>query len=341
VVTRIADVAALAHVSAATVSRVLNGAPSVHPALRERVEHAAAALDYRPDRVARTLRRGAAARIGLLVSDVQNPFFTALVRGVEAVAAERDFLVMLGNSDGDPVRERRYGEALIAERVAGVVVASTDPSGAAVGALHSADIPVVLVDRASGHAPVDAVFVDNRAGGRAAAEHLLGLGHRRIGTITGPLHFSVARERLEGFRAGLAAAGVPLDASLVRVGDFRLASGQAAMAGLLEQAGDGLQAVFVAGDLMTLGALAAIYATGRQVPRDLSMVGFDDMPWAAALHPPLTTIAQPATDMGAAAARLLLERLDGRAPAQPRHFVLQPRLIVRASSGPPAPGAAA
>lgn len=329
---RIADVAALAGVSRATVSRVLNDAPSVDPQLRVRVQHAVASLRYRPDRIARSLRRGGSATLGLIISDVQNPFFTALVRGVESVASSRDMLVMLCNADGDPTRERRYGEALIDERVAGIVVASADPEGATVHALSEAGVPIVVVDRQSGHAAVDTVFVDNHAGAFAAAEYLTHLGHRQMGVINGPLEFSVARERLEGFRAGLDARGIALDPDLVREGDFRQASGHSAMAELLREVGKRVDAVFVAGDLMTLGALAAINEAGLHVPRDVSVVGFDDMPWASALNPPLTTIAQPVTAMGQTAARLLLERIDGNEEAEPRNILLQPKLIVRAST---------
>jgi LacI family transcriptional regulator len=332
--TRIADVAALAHVSPATVSRVLNDAPSVDPTLRARVQHVVATLGYRPDRIARSLRRGATATLGLVISDVQNPFFTALVRGVERVAASRDLLVMLCNADGEPARERRYGEALIAERVAGAVIASADPAGQAVHALVAAGIPTVIVDRQSGDAAVDTVFVNNHAGARCAVEHLTGLGHRQIGLISGPLDFSVARERLEGYAAGLAHAGVAFDPGLVRIGDFRQASGHAAMAALLDDARGHLDAVFVAGDLMTLGALAAIREAELEIPTDISVVGFDDMPWASALNPPLTTIAQPATAMGEIAAQLLIDRIDGTAEAEPRNVVLDPALIVRASTAP-------
>jgi LacI family transcriptional regulator len=334
VATRIADVAALARVSPATVSRVLNGAVTVDPILRARVEDAVALLDYRPDRIARSLRRGAAATIGVILSDIQNPFFTALVRGVEQVAGQAGRLVMLCNSDGDPSRERRYGEALLAERVAGVVIASADPAGGTVGALTRAGMPVVVVDRRSGNAAVDAVFVDNRAGAMAAVEHLVGLGHRRLGVISGPLEFSVAAERHAGFLAALDARGLEHDPALARVGDFRQTSGFAAMQSLLE-CDRGLQAVFVASDLMTLGALAAIHEAGLAIPGDVSVVGFDDMPWAASLNPPLTTVAQPAVEMGVVAARVLLDRLDDAADIAPRRIVLQPRLVVRASTAPP------
>ena len=330
--TRIADVAALARVSPATVSRVLNEAPFVDPELRARVREAVATLSYRPDRVARSLRRGATATLGLIISDVQNPFFTALVRGVERVARGRDLLVMLCNTDGDACRERRYGEALIAERVAGVVVASADPSGETVRALVAAGVPTVIADRASGHCEVDTVFVNNHTGARCAVEHLTELGHRRIGLITGPVDFSVARERLEGYAAGLLQAGLPFDPALVQIGDFRQASGRSAMARLLDDPRNQLDAVFVGGDLMTLGALSAIHEAELSIPRDISVVGFDDMPWAAALNPPLTTVAQPATAMGEIAAQLAIDRIEGHAEAEPRHVVLDPHLIVRAST---------
>jgi DNA-binding LacI/PurR family transcriptional regulator len=332
--TRIADVAALAGVSPATVSRVLNDAPFVDAGLRARVQRAVATLSYRPDRVARSLRRGATATLGLIISDVQNPFFTSVVRGVERVAGSRELLVMLCNADSEPARERRYGEALIAERVAGVVIASADPAGEAVHALVSAGIPTVIVDRESGHAAVDTVFVNNRAGARCAVEHLSTLGHRRIGLICGPLNFSVARERLEGYKAGLVQADIAFDSGLVRIGDFRQASGHSAMATLLQEMRGQLDGVFVAGDLMTLGALAAIHEAELDIPADISVVGFDDMPWASALNPPLTTVAQPATAMGEIAAQLVIDRIEGNAEAPPRHVVLEPRLIVRASTAP-------
>jgi LacI family transcriptional regulator, galactose operon repressor len=155
VATRIADVAALARVSPATVSRVLNGALTVNTNLRARVQDAVASLDYRPDRIARSLRRGAASTVGLIVSDIENPFFTAVVRGVEQVAGQAGLLVMLCNSDGDPARERMYGQALLGERVAGVIIASADPAGGAVGALRQAGMPVVVFDRRSSQATGD------------------------------------------------------------------------------------------------------------------------------------------------------------------------------------------
>ena len=332
-ISRLTDVALLAEVSPATVSRVLNGAPSVGAGLRARVDNAVATLDYRPHRLARGLRRGAAATIGLIVHDVQNPFFTVVVRGVEQVAVQHDLLVVLCNSDQDPAREQMFVEALIAERVAGVVLASTDPCGAALQALLSARIPVVLLDRRSGEPDmVDSVLVDNFAGGRAAAEHLVGLGHRRVAAISGPLSVSVATERLDGLRAGLEAAGLQLDPDLLRLGDFKQPSGATQMQSLLERQSDRMDAVFVANDLMTLGALAAIHAAGLDIPRDLSVVGFDDMPWAASLNPPLTTVAQPAVEMGSIACRLLLERLGAERHAPPRNVLLQPRLVIRAST---------
>ena len=331
---RLADVAMLAQVSPATASRVLNGSRSVGPGLRARVERAMASLDYRPHRVARSLRRGASTTIGLLFHDVQNPFFTVVLRGVEQVAIRHDYLVMVCNSDQDPAREHMYAEALIAELVGGVVLASTDLLGTAVHALVAARVPVVLIDRYSGDTDlVDTVFVDNFAGGYSAAEHLVSLGHCRIAAISGPLTVSVATERLAGFEAGLGTAGLRLDPTLVRAGDFKQASGYAHMQSLLASHCDQMDAVFVANDLMTLGALAAINAAGLRIPGDVSVVGFDDMPWAASLNPPLTTVGQPGVEMGEIACRLLLERLGTQRAAPPRHVLLQPQLVVRSSTG--------
>ncbi len=332
---RLTDVATLAQVSPATASRVLNGSRSVGPGLRARVERAMASLDYRPHRVARSLRRGASSTIALLLHDVQNPFFTVVLRGVEQVAVHHDYLVMVCNSDQDPAREQMYAEALIAELVGGVVLASTDPLGNAMSALVAAKVPVVLIDRHSGDADlVDTVFVDNFDGGYSAAQHLVSLGHRRLAAISGPVTVSVATERLAGFEAGLGAAGLVLDRAMVRAGDFKQASGFAQMQSLLASHGEQLDAVFVANDLMTLGALAAIHAAGLRIPGDVSVVGFDDMPWAASLNPPLTTVGQPGVEMGEIACRLLLERIGVHRAAPPRHVLLQPQLVVRASTGP-------
>jgi LacI family transcriptional regulator len=332
----LADVATLAQVSPATASRVLNGSRSVGPGLRARVERAMASLDYRPHRVARSLRRGASSTIGLVLHDVQNPFFSVVLRGVEQVAVHHDYLVMICNSDQDPAREQMYADALIAELVGGVVLASTDPLGHALSALVAAGVPVVLIDRHSGKAAdlVDTVFVDNFAGGYAAARHLVSLGHRRLAAISGPVTVNVATERLAGFEAGLGAAGLHLDPAMVRAGDFKQASGVAQMQSLLASHGAQLDAVFVANDLMTLGALEAIHAAGLRIPGDVSVVGFDDMPWAASLNPPLTTVGQPGVEMGEIACRLLLERLGQHRTAPPRHVLLQPQLVVRSSTGP-------
>jgi DNA-binding LacI/PurR family transcriptional regulator len=242
---------------------------------------------------------------------------------------------MVCNSDQDPAREQMYAEALIAELVGGVVLASTDPLGHAMSALVAAKVPVVLIDRHSGDADlVDTVFVDNFAGGYSAAQHLVSLGHRRLAAISGPVTVSVATERLAGFEAGLAAAGLVLDRTMVRAGDFKQASGFAQMQSLLASHGEQLDAVFVANDLMTLGALAAIHAAGLRIPGDVSVVGFDDMPWAASLNPPLTTVGQPGVEMGDIACRLLLERIGLHRAAPPRHVLLQPQLVVRSSTGP-------
>lgn len=332
---KIADVAARAGVSPATVSRVLNGSPRVHPALRARVEHVIATLGYRPDRVARALRRGGSLRLGLMLPDVHNPFFTDIVRGVEQAAHERGYLIMLCDADEDPQRERQYGELLQAERVAGVVAAPRDASGASLRPLLEGHTPLVLVDRCPDGVEVDAVTVDNRAGARAAVEHLLSLGLRRIAIITGPLDLSVARERLEGYREALASASVPLDPRWVRIGDFKQSSGYTETIRLLTES-TGIEALFVSNNLMTLGALRALRELGRRVPDQISIVSFDDMPWAESLNPPLTAVAQPAFEMGLQATRLLLDRIEHRGGGGPIRRLLQPTLVVRASTAAPA-----
>ena len=331
----IRHVARRAGVSTATVSRALSGSGPVRARVAARVKAAARALGYEPNRIARSLRVRRTRMAGVLIPDVQNPFFTAVVRGVEDVLQAEGWTLLLGNSDDHPERERSCLGTLRAEGAAGVVLVPGLPA-AAYRAIVSAGLPLVAIDRAPEGLDVDRVTVANVEGARRAVAHLISLGHRRLGFIGGPAGLSTAAERLEGYEAALAETGLRRPAGRIEEGDFRPSGGRAAMARLLARAAPPT-AVFVANDLMTLGAYEAIRARGLRVPRDVAVVGFDDAPWAEWLHPPLTTVAQPAYELGATAARLLLERL--REPLRPtRSVVLETRLVVRASCGARPPG---
>jgi DNA-binding LacI/PurR family transcriptional regulator len=324
-------VAERAGVSTATVSRVLAGGEGVSGELGERVREAMRSLAYRPNRVARNLRVRTTRTIGVVIPNIENPFFTSVVRGIESVLQAADHTLLLGNADENPGQEQRYLETLRDEGVAGVIFVPVAEDADAYRRHLDAGIPFVALDRSPDALGVDVVTVANASGARAAVRHLLGLGHTRVGLIGGPPHYSTASEREAGYGEALAAANLPRSPRLVRYGDFRETGGYSGMKSLLEEA-EPPSAVLVANNLMVLGALRAIYERGLRIPDDVAVVGFDEMPWAMSLQPPLTTVAQPTYELGATAARMLLARL--REPNRPmRHVMLETQLVVRASCG--------
>ena len=328
--TTIYDVAARAGVSAATVSRVLNGGGTVSPALAERVQAAVQELSYRPNGVARNLRRRATTVWGLIISDIGNPFFTAIVRGVEDAAHDAGFSLVLCNSDDVLDKEQGYIQIALAEQMAGVIITPASEAESDLSLLLERGIPVVAVDRRLGRHDVDTVVGDNVRGARLAIEHLLESGCRRIACITGPTQTTTAQERLEGYRQAITTAGLKVDPSLIMIENFKEDGGYEGAERLLrlDTPPDGM---FVANNLMTVGALEALMDAGVEIPRDLLLVGFDDIPWARLTRPRLTTVAQPTYEMGHEAGRLLAARLSSD-PGLARTVILSPTLQVRESS---------
>jgi DNA-binding LacI/PurR family transcriptional regulator len=330
---RLEDVARRAGVSISTVSRVLNRPELVNEHTHRRVREAIEEMRFRPSRVARRLRveGGRAQLVGLLTPDIQNPFFAELARGVEDVAQEHGYVVFLGNSDESPDKERRYLEVMRAESVDGIIVPPSSEHDTTIPELARAGVPVVCVDRRLPRARVDTVVVDNVRGAWEATEHLVRLGHRRIGFIEGLPQLSTSRERLQGYRTALEENDLAFDPALVRRGDSRHASGRDLAAELLRLAAPPT-ALLAGNNLMTLGALEAIHRLGLRVPEDVAVVGYDDMPWALALDPPLTAIRQPGYELGRRAMEVLLGRI--RAPERSVSLVmLEPELVVRRSCG--------
>lgn len=331
------DVAARAGVSVSTVSRVVTGSVAVEAGTAERVREAIAALGYRPNLLARSFRRRVTHTIGLLVPDTSNPFFAELARTIEDAGFAEGYSVILGNSDLSPVKQETYIDVLLAKRVDGVILASSGlipraDGHDAVERILEAGVPCVVVDRDLGEMPVDQVLVDNERGGYLAGEHLLGLGHRRIACLVGPNDLTPSAGRIAGLRRALAEAGLAVaEEHLVR-GNGRPDGGAAAARTLL---GHGLDvtAVFAFNDQMATGAVGALQRAGCRVPEDVSVVGFDDIPLAAAIYPALTTVAQPIAEMGALGVRLLLDRI-ARRDAPWRRELLETRLVVRESTGP-------
>lgn len=323
----IQEVAAEAGVSPATVSRVLNSKDTVGEDLVARVNAAVERLDYRPNGPARSLRRQISDVWVVVVPDIENPFFTSVVRGLEDAAHEARKATVLCNSDGDLAKERSYIDWAIAERAAGVVIAAAEQRRSDVQPLREAGIPVVAVDRRLRDAAVDAVLVDNIAGARAATTHLMEAGAERIACITGPENATTAVERREGWAQAL---GDRAADDLVIHSDYRRTGGASAMRELLER--DQIpDAVFVANNLMTVGALDAIAESSLRLRDDILLVAFDELPWSTYQTPTLSAVAQPAAEMGRAAGQLLRER-SAAPDSAARTIILQPTLHVRQSS---------
>jgi len=326
----IKDVAARAGVSAATASRVLSGHPATSPLARTRVEEAAAELGFRPNAQARSLRSTRTGIIGLLISDVRNPFFADLAHGAEQEALNLGLVTLLANANESVEQQNRYLEVLLTQRVDGMIVAPQGGDEAELDELLASRRPVVFVDRIIEGAGVPSVTADNSGGMRQAVEHLAGLGHTRIGCIAGPQSTSTGRERYEAFRAAVAEAGADQDPGLVVFGDFQAASGMSGARRLLGLANPPT-ALIAADGLMTLGAVRVCQEEGIRIGEQLSLVGYDDIETFSIMRPALTLVGQDAREMGRAAVRLLQEMIDG---GQPAPVVLPARLLVRESTGP-------
>lgn len=325
----IRDVARLASVSVTTVSHVLNGTRYVEPETEERVRRAVEQLGYRPNLLARGLRRRETATIGLLIPDNSNPFFAEVARVIEDAGFAAGYSVILCNSDLSEEKQARYVDVLLAKQVDGLILISSGFGPARLERILGARVPVVIVDRELSGVPVDQVIVDNDQGGCFAGEYLVRLGHRRIGCIAGPSDITPSAGRLTGFRRALSAAGVELALDAIVRGDGRYASGDDAMAELIRR-DLGLTAVFAHNDLMAIGALSALRRAGLRAPEDISVIGFDNILQAAAMAPALTTIAQPVVELGQVSMRLLLDQI-AQQPEQPSRVVLPTILVERES----------
>jgi DNA-binding LacI/PurR family transcriptional regulator len=331
-VATIKDVAGRAGVSTATVSRVLSGITGVREPLKSQVIDAARMLGYRPNRAARDLRARSSRTIGVLIPDIENPFFTSVIRGIEETLQATGYSLQLANYNEDPDRETTHLETFRAEGVGGLIFAASRTPSPLYQLLSDSGMTMVAVSRAPGRLRVDQVTTANRDGAYTATTHLISRGHRRVAFINGPAELNTARDRQEGYEAALRDSGLPVEERLIVHCDFRQRAGYEAMNRILES-GSKPTAVFAASNLLTLGALQAIHEHALDIPGQIAIVGFDDMSWAMSLRPPLTTVAQPAIEVGQTAAQLLLDRL--RKPDQPRkQIVLETHLMVRASCGP-------
>lgn len=326
--TTIDDVAERAQVSISTVSRVLNGRDRVHPDTRERVMAAARELNYQPSAFARGLATQRTQTLGFVIPTISDPFFLEIVRGVEEVARANRY-VLLVVSEPYSTHDHSYLRLFTQRRVDGLILVGIDLDRAEITRLLKHGFPLVLVQH-SGAENVPTIVVDNYSGASAAAQHLLQHGCRRLAYISGSDHTPDNAERLQGLRDTLAAHGLDLPEHYVTPGDYLAGSGYNAMLRLLEQA-EKPDAVFAANDQMAADALLAIRDRGLRVPEDIALVGFDDLPLATYVSPPLTTVHQPAHEMGRLAAHTALDQLAGRSSMA--RVVLPTNLVVRRSCG--------
>lgn len=323
---KIGDVAKLAGVSPATVSRALNDYPTVGQEYVKRVRAAAAELGYRPNSVARNLRRQSTDLVALIIPDVGNYFCTLIARGVEDVAREAGVSVLLCNSDEDPVKEARYLSVAVQERVAGVILSAHDEN-ADVSSLAAAGIPVVAIDRPLGPA-VDYVASDSYAGAAAATQHLRDQGWQRPGCCGGPTDVATAQRRVAGYRA--AVKGFKVKPRVAR-GTYDHAGGVRTARALLDR-DDPPDALIISNEQMALGVLSELRERGILPGVDIGVLTFDDTPWAPLIAPPMTVVEQPSYEIGARAAAILIDRIRNGPDAEVRHVELPTNLIVRQSS---------
>lgn len=331
--TTIRDVARLAEVSTATVSRVFASDTAVRPHTADRVRRAAQELGYVPNSLARSLRQQTSATWALIIADIENPFLTQVTRGVEDVAQSAGYSLLLCNTDENPEKEDGYLSIAEQFRASGVLITPTSDSSR-VDRLLSRGLPVITMDRPLRQdLAVDTVLIDSRRAARAAVDRMIARGHRRIACVTGPRRVFTASERVLGYREAMQAANLPVDETLIQYADFNAQGGHHAAVELLDGTTP-VEAMLVANSMMAVGVLEVLRNRGITPGRDLEVMAFDDAPWTGLLTPAISVIHQPAYELGQVAGKLLLDRL--RDPAHPaRTVMLSATLPADGEAAPP------
>lgn len=329
----IRDVARRAGVAPITVSRVINNSGYVSDETRARVEQAIRELDYVPNMLGLSLRSKRTDTIGLVLTDITNPFWTTVARGVEDVANQRGYNVFLCNTDESEDKQNEYLGVLLRKQVDGMLLVPASGDADPIRALRHRGVPVVIMDRQVADVEVDCIRCDSEDGAYQLVRHLIDLGHRHVATLAAASGSSPSEERIAGCQRALHEAGLP--AAAVLHGSFTLEAGYA-MAGRSMTLSPRPTALFAVNNFIAIGALRAITDRGLRVPDDISLAGFDDLPAVMMVDPFLTVVSQPAYDMGQQAAHMLLDRLAGDMGAPPRETILPTRLVVRRSTAAPA-----
>ena len=326
------EVAKRASVSIATVSNVIRGTKRVSPELQKRVETAIRDLDYYPNAMARSLKVRQTRMLGMVLPDITNPFFPALIRGAEDTAFARGYFLVTANTDEQTARERRIVAALRTYRVDGILLATAPGTETDhIQSTIASGVSIVCLDRPVSGVRADAVLLDNVRGGLECVRHLIQAGHRRIAIITGQMKAQNARERLEGYEQALHEAGIPIDSDLILEGDFREESGYRLGKYLIEH-DLRATAVLVCNGVMTVGVLGAFVDLSIECPDDMAIATFDDPAVESSPHSHLTAVIQPTYEMGARAATILMDRIEGKLTGEPSITRIAPTLVIRDST---------
>ncbi len=330
----IRDVAQRAQVSVATVSHVINDSRYVSPETKERVQSAIAELNYRRDGIARSLRRSETGTIGVIISDITNPFFADLVKGIEDVThnLEQRLNLILCNTEEDVEKERLYLDVLLEKRVDGLILAPAGGNETYLASLAERSFPLVFVDRILTSVSADSLVVDNFAASKGLTRHLLERGHQRLAVLEAMLHASPIAERIDGCKQALAEAGLDLPDEFVFKSASDIDAAHAAGRRILDL-NPLPDAVLCTNNFMTLGMMRALNERGLSCPDNIALAGFDDFPWADSFRPRITAVAQPAFEMGRKAVELLWDRMKKRRTSAAETFVLSTSLLIRESSG--------
>jgi LacI family transcriptional regulator len=328
----IKEVAKLAGVSTATVSNVINNTKYVSDEVKKQVYKAMSELNYVPNSLAKSLRVRESHLIGLMISDISNPFFSLVVRGIEDALAQEGYNVLLCNTDSNIDKEREYLKVLQGKRIDGIIVSSSGNSEEYFKEMWEIDLPLVFLNRCPKPLISDSISTNNFEGALLATEHLIQHNYRKIGIITGPQNISTGRDRFKGFKQAIRQHDLTLHDHFIKYGLFTMESGYELMKELMSDSSRP-EAVLVSNNLMTLGAYQYIQESGIRIPEDLAIIGFDDPEWAAIAHPPLTSVRQPAYEQGAEAARLIIKKINNTAADKPQEIYFSPSLIIRKSCG--------
>jgi LacI family transcriptional regulator len=326
------EVAKAAGVSTATVSNVLNDTKYVSEELKQKIFNVMHELNYQPNALAKSLRVKESKLIGLMISDIANPFFSLIVRGIEDTLNENGYNVLLCNSDSDIEKEKKYLEIMMGRRVDGLVISSVGNTGNCYSTLKGSSLPIVFLNRCPEFKSPNIVLTDNFYGAYIAAKHLIEHNYKKIAVIAGPQDISTGKERFQGFKQALDNFGIELLDDYIKIGDFTTESGYNSMKELMTQ-DNKPEAVFISNNLMTLGAYTYAKECKVKIPDQAAIIGFNDPEWAKVVDPPLTAVKQPAYEQGVHAVKLILGRIKGKADAVGQVVTLEPEFIIRESCG--------